>query len=360
MMRVGVMTFHAIANFGAVLQAYALCRALRELGCEAQVIDYQPEYLVGIYRHLGRRPNVILNNAIRRWRFARFRRAFIKTTRRIYRTEDDLRANPPDVDVLVCGSDQVWNLKVLQGRLDAGFFLDFLSDRTRRIAYAPSLGDMPFPGEVQGAVAKLLSRFHAVSIREEVHSDLIHSLTGRKPAHVLDPAFLVEDYSPVIKEPKGAPDRYLAVYPIEYCPEFNHFVRRLRDALDMPAVNIGMGPLPDVDYNCVRLGPSEWLGWMRRASFVCTNSFHGTAFSIIFQRDLACFPFHKRPGLTARIEGLLKQFHLHERLIANTAEISDSDVRLNPVDYRFFLPLLRGAISDSRRYLQNSIFAETD
>jgi hypothetical protein len=354
-LRVGIVTFHAVNNFGAVLQAYALCRAIKELGCHAEVIDYQPGYLVRSYRCLGYRPRSIFNNAVRRWRFDRFRKSFIATSERIYETEEQLRGSLPAVDVLVCGSDQVWNLKILRGRLDAGYFLTFSPSTIRRVAYAASLGDMPFPDERREDISKLLGGFYAISLREEIHSDLIFRWTGRRPDLVLDPCFLIREYDSVTREPGRPPARYLLVYPMEYSAEFTQCVHHLRDVLGLPVVNVGSESLPGADYNYTRLGPSEWLGWMRRASLVCTNSFHGTVFSIIFRRDFACVPYQGRTGLTVRIENLLKSLHLEERLISDSAEVTTSGGRLPPIDYKSVEPFLDRAISCSRGYLEKSI-----
>ena len=358
--RVGILTFHHVPSFGAVLQAYALCRTLKELGCEACVIDYRPEYLVGPHRGLGRRPTSIVNSVIRKWRFRRFRRRLIPTSNYVYRSEHDLRSHPPGLDAYVCGSDQVWNLRILEGRLDAGFFLSFAPDGARRIAYAPSLGDASFSGARREEAATVLSRFDALSAREETGRALIRETTGREAPLVLDPSLLIEDYSEAAKKPPSAPAQYILAYPLEYSPQFLDLVRRVQQRTQLPVVNVGTSRLPGAQRNCTCLGPSEWLGWMRGASFVCTNSFHGTAYSIIFRRNFVFVPLQWCSRLAERTQGLLEQMGLPQRFLADPTVADGVESCLQPVDYATAEPLLRAAIDKSRSYLRNAVFGQRE
>lgn len=182
--RVGILTFHAANSCGAVLQAYALCRTLEELGCSPCVIDYRPTFISSRPTPLRRRPLGIVKKVLRKLRqgelaetlkgrlrsrrYESFRRDFLPTTDRAYWSIEELRADPPDVDVCVCGSDQIWNLNLLGERLDLDptFFLDFAPPGVRRVAYAPSMGGVAFPEDVRGEIAALLQKFSALSGRE--------------------------------------------------------------------------------------------------------------------------------------------------------------------------------------------------
>lgn len=355
--RAGIITFHAVNNFGAVLQAYALCRTLRECGCEACVIDYQPDCIVGPYHRLGYRPMTNLRRIIRNWRFNEFRRASIKTSACRYKTEQQLLGCPPDLDACVCGSDQIWNLKILEGQVDRGYFLGFGSYKQRRVAYAPSFGDGVISGEHRDKVAQLLGKFDALSARENAGRSLIKKLTGRDVPLVLDPSLLIDDYSQVINQQDDAPERYILAYPLEQSEEFTRFLMRVQQLLRLPVVNVGTNPLRGVHLNRTCLGPSEWLGWVRRASFVCTNSFHGTAFSIAFQRDFACSPHQQRPTLNDRILDLLEKIGLSERFVSDATTLNSRSPSLRPVDYSTSGPLLRAAISQSLDYLRTAVCA---
>jgi hypothetical protein len=377
-MRVGILTFHAADSCGAVLQTYALCRTLEEFGCSPRVIDYRPAFISMPPKPLRQRPLEILEkvlrklrhrqlgtalkSVLRRRRFARFRRDFLPTTDRVYWNIEELRADPPDVDVCVCGSDQIWNLKPFGERLDldSSFFLDFAPPGVRRVAYAPSIGGVAFPEDLHDKIAILLNKFSALSGRENDVCALMKQLTGREAPTVLDPSLLIADYSAAIRKPKRPPKRYIAAYPLDYSQPFVECVQRAKTLLHLPVVNIGSRHLPGADINRNCLGPSEWLGWMRDASFVCTNSFHGTAYSLIFRRNFIAFSFLLRPVSNARIQGILEQVGLSKRFLIDAAQMTERSPCIQPVDYGPVEPLLQAAVSKSRNYLRDAVFADCD
>ncbi len=355
-MRVGILTFHAVDNFGAVLQTYALCQTLKSLKCEPCVIDYHQEFLARNSKRLGYRPLTIARNALRKWRYRRFRKMFIPTTDRIYRSREELLANPPDVDVCVCGSDQIWNVGLLGGRLDTSFFLDFVPEGVRRVAYAPSMGGDVFPDVLHGEIARLLNGFDAIAVREKELCAIIKQMTGRDAPVVLDPSLLIEDYSAVIRKPRRSPGQCIVVYPMEYSRPFEEFVKKVQTLLKLPVVNIGKRSLSIADFNLNCLGPREWLGWMQTASFVCTNSFHGTAYAIIFKRNCAVFPHQKIPPQNARMKNLLEQVGLTDRFVANLSQLNNDSRCFQSIDYGAVVQLLQVAVLKSRNYLKDAIF----
>ncbi|MFZ1933034.1 MAG: polysaccharide pyruvyl transferase family protein [Thermoguttaceae bacterium] len=377
-LRVGVLTFHCSNSCGAVLQAYAMCKTIEELGCSPCVIDYRPKFLSASPPPRSQRPLGILEKVWRKWhnrqfaeawnnvvrdrRFERFRREFLPTTKRTYWNIEELRADPPGVDVCVCGSDQIWNLNLFGERLglDPTFFLDFVPPAVRRVAYAPSLGGVAFPQDVRDEVAVLLKKFSALSGRENDVGALVKQLTGRDAPTVLDPSLLIDDYSAVIRKPKWPPRRYILAYPLDYSQPFVECVRRAKELLNLPVVNIGRDRLPGADVNRCSLGPSEWLGWMRDASFVCTNSFHGTAYSLLFRRNFVAFSFLRRPANNVRMQGILEQVGLSERFLADAAPLAEGGLCRRAVDYSKVVPLLQAAISRSRQYLKNALYATPD
>lgn len=355
-MRVGVLTFHCAENFGAVLQAYALCQALRHLGCDPCVIDYRPEYLLRPYAGIGRRPWVVARNVLRKWRYYRFRRNFIPTTRRIYWNAEDLRTYPPEVDVCICGSDQIWNKDITGGELDPAFLLDFLPSGVKRIAYAPSIGGSVVPEHHNGFVATRLDRFNALSAREPDAEKLMHHLTGRNITNVLDPTFLTSEYSAITSRHNKPRRGFIVAYSVQDSAHFPLLIRVLKQQFDLPVVNIGTFPVSSADYNYNHLGPSEWLGWLKSATFVFTNSFHGTAFSIHFQRNFLCFSHHASSGQNLRLTHLLSQLGLSSRYIENPKNLIKDHLSMKDINYEQISPLLCVLAENSRDFLKNSIF----
>ena len=143
-MKVSLITFHFATSYGAVLQAYALCRVLTQAGHEVEIADYRPETMTNRPdwrrdRFYGFHP-AHFEWWLTRRRFARFRTTFLPLSRKIYRTYAELQADPPDAEVYICGSDQIWNPQLTNGSLDPAYFLEYAPAGRRRIAYAASMG----------------------------------------------------------------------------------------------------------------------------------------------------------------------------------------------------------------------------
>ena len=349
--RVAVITFHHVLNYGAVLQSYALCRVLRDMGVEVRLINYRPETLWGWLRGFGRRPSSILWSLVRRYRYARFGREWLPLTDRVWRTAEALRREPPEADAYICGSDQIWNCRILRG-LDESYFLGFVPEGSRRVAYAGSFGAMPVPAVHRDRAGELFRRFDRLSAREHFAVDEIASLCGREAVRVLDPSLLLSaaDYATVAREPrKSGP--YVAVYAMERTEAFERFAERLSRLLGLPAVSVyGWRE------GSRTAGPREWLGWMRKAAFICTNSFHGTAFSLIHRKPFAVLRLKRAPQ--NRLDDLLEPLGLAHRMVASPDELSVHSAVLNPIDYAAVTPHLDAAVARSRAYLQEAVFSD--
>lgn len=355
-MKVGIVTFHCVPNIGAVLQAYALCRTLNNLGFDAKLVNYRPEYIFGRRNRLGRRPWRIYQNLISNRKFDIFRKKYMPVTERIYYSPERLCSALPDADVYVCGSDQIWNLKILKGKADPVYFLDIVPDGKKRVAYAPSFGDLSgVPSELRSHICRLLKRFDSISVRENTGQKILKDLTGKNFPVVLDPTFLIKDYYDVTVKPKKAPENYIAVYYLERSEEFKKLVSYARRKIKLPVVNISPTALPEADYNYFSWGPDEWLGWMKYSSFICTNSFHGTAFSLIFRKNFLSFSHQARPGLNIRIENLLENIGLSERFVQTINDIDNNDVIDFAIDYQAVGAKLDSCVNRSITYLKSAL-----
>lgn len=319
MSRVGILTFHQADNYGAVLQAYGLAKTIEGLGHGVVVIDYRPE---AARRHYGRRPplrhpvSLVATYQLRR-RFSQFRERCLPLSE-VYLTEGDLRRRPPDVDYVVCGSDQIWNVSSFRG-FDPAFFCSFVEgDTPVRVSYAASFGnarqsDLDANRE---RIRELLGRFEHLSVRDARSQDIVQGVAGRSSAHVLDPC-LLGDFEAIMqgRARKGA---YIVAYFRSHDRTTTAAVRRLSQALGLPVVsierNIGVGAV-------VRPDPCGWLSLMRHASFVCTNSFHGLCFSMINRTQFIVLP---NPGRMSRIEDVLATAGLQHRLVSDAEAIEEA------------------------------------
>ena len=340
MAKVDILTFHSANNAGAVLQAYGLVQALRNLGHRPTVVDYRPAAARRYYQPAGwrrpfaflRHPAGYLRKQAMRLAFDRFRQECLPLSR-AYDSWEDLRESPPPADYAICGSDQVWNihLATMVGGFDPAYFLDYPEESgLRRVSYAATFGNADDLGTYRQRIGDLLSRFAAISVRDRKSQQMVRALSGRNAAQVLDPCFLA-DFEP-ITPPPVVREPYAFLFCFDVTPLTLAAVRILRERLGVAVVSAAM---PDMDgVTACRFGPLEWLSLVRHAQFVCTNSFHGTCFSIIHRKPFAVLP---NRGKMSRIEDLLETAGLSGRIAADpdTVEaILNRSIDYGPVSAR--------------------------
>ena len=294
MMKAGVLTFHNSLNCGAVLQAYALQTILQRLGVKVYVLDFlrkrdnvkcfSAESLSALYHSLRR----LVLERIRIGKYARFRRRVLNLTRTI-RASDQM---PTEFDVFLVGSDQVWN--PVNNERNMHFFLDFVPCGKKRIAYAASCGAKSFPTDYEDQMKPLLGKFNAISVREQEAIPMLERLTGLSPSLVCDPSLLLdaEDYLRIASARRQVKEPYVCVYVIGQHGKALAIARNIADRIGVRRIVIlgnrrAEWRLPDVgrEKNVYMYGPSEFLRYVSDAEFVVTNSFHGTAFSLVFNKE---------------------------------------------------------------------------
>ena len=216
-MRAGLITFHFAHHYGAQLQAYATMRAVQALGAECQIIDYRLPHTVGTNRVFksGRSVRDLASNGHTALHYPAFQRRFqrfedfvareMALTPRQYSSARELAAEPPDCDVFLAGSDQIWNPYIFQDKqFDPAFLLAFAGEK-RRIAYAPSLGVPELPADKAGQLKAFLEPFSALSVREKRGQALLRQAAGREARVVLDPTLLLtgEEWGKLAVPPQG-------------------------------------------------------------------------------------------------------------------------------------------------------------
>ncbi|HFD32820.1 MAG TPA: polysaccharide pyruvyl transferase family protein [Gammaproteobacteria bacterium] len=334
MKRVGVLTFHFADNYGAVMQAYGLITCLRSLKLDAHIINYHPDYVEGggsfrfpcskndiranfviSYQKIIKIRNRLIADGGLREKFNEFRKNHLYISDPNYKTIESLRVSPPLLDVYIAGSDQIWNPSEQYG-VDPAYFLDFGSPFVRRISYAASFGRDVLAKDSQKKIGELLRRFDAISIRECSGVDIIKNISNLSAKWLPDPTFLVDDYQQIIKKPKEV-ERYMMSYVLRSGKGVSEIQTYLAKRMKLKII---------VPYNPMKRwkgvgetiypGPEEWLGYMRYADFVVTNSFHGTVFSVLFNKPFITIGLTgKKGGLNERAKSLLERLGLEERLL---------------------------------------------
>lgn len=322
-MRVGVVTFHFVNNFGGVLQAYALRRTLEEkCECEAELIDYRNWFIclcdkvrllpiTTDIREFFSGLQTMRDRIARCNRFEQFTRDNNKLSR-TYRNHWQLSHTPPGDDKFVCGSDQIWNPYITMG-VSASYYLCFEHNSENKIAYAPSFGSDEISVAFEGRMGKYLKDISRLSVRERSGQKIIKRVAGRDSERLIDPTFLLEqeEWAKLGRNPLNHSKPYILLYIMQRDTDIYDYVRRLKSKTGMKVVEIsryGFNP-GFIDETLVDVGPSEFLGLFRDAAFVCTNSYHGLAYSIIFEKE---FFLMRCKRFRARINNLLDLLQLND------------------------------------------------
>lgn len=307
-MKIGVMTFHWATNYGAVLQSYALVKCLKEMGYEAEDINYLPRETMLKLRffdlYLRRFANIKRSSI-----FKKFRKNVLTVSKKTYGSNRTLHGITNEYDAIITGSDQIWNksfLMTAEKKPTPSYFLDFVPENVLRISYAASFGSNELSEEVKKYGLPELRKFHAVSVRENNAVGLLGA-EGIPAKAVCDPTLLLEpaSYAEIIK-PLDENDR------VEL---FNFMLRTGRDSTDktnqymVDSLFAGKKSLGEAI-----IPVEDWLWKLKNSDFVVTDSFHCVVFSIIFHKPFLAIN-DKNCAMNARIRTLTERLGLAHRVL---------------------------------------------
>ena len=374
--RCGILTINvSLMNYGNRLQNYALQQILVKLGCSPYTIDYTPTYPEVSYKSstsLSMKKNCrekvygIINLIKRRIFFFRNRIAnhkkmigyeeFIRTkivwTKRHYSVDTNL-SELEKFDYMIVGSDQVWN-PFWEGTQPI-YFMDFMSVN-KRIAYAASFGVSYIPEEVEESYKKHLEAIPSISCREEQGCDIVENLTGKRPLQVLDPVFLLgkDEWETIEVKPKYFREKrpYILVYFLGDLTEKNVLlIKRLRILYRCSVFYLDQKD----KFSSIFASPTEFLYLVHHAAIVCTDSFHGCAFSIVFNRPFVCFQrslnFGKAQDMSSRLTSLFRLFQ------CDRYDTVLSDLEMGYMDYTVINEIIRKEKEKSIHFLENAMNA---
>lgn len=328
-MKTGLVTFFHIHHYGAVLQACATQRAVEAMGSSCELLNYYVNQNNALFRPVTGLGAAAADThtalhyrqlKTRYERFEAFSQAHLHLTGRRFEDLEDLRRNCPPYDVYLSGSDQIWNPKIFpNGRFDPVYFSAFTGGR--KIAYAPSFGTPYIPEEMQGELRDYLAQFSHIAVRERQGQRIVREITGRDVPEVLDPTLLLrrEEWGALAAPPAFSGRGYILCYCISAPGALTPYIERLAAATGLPVVQLcGVRRKVHPAARCVLdAGPAEFLGLFRNASYVCTNSFHGTVFSVQFQKPFftAVAPAEMDAPERSRTFSLLQTLGLTERIV---------------------------------------------
>lgn len=296
MRKIGQLTFHGSHNYGSVLQAYALSKKLQMLGYETELINLRPQSQKEAYkiirdsdRGVHKMFRYFIYPALKKRfnNYERFINEVLPISEKEYTSTEEMKDEEFDYDVYICGGDQIWN-PVCQD-FETAYYLQFLDkeNKAKKISYSPSLGKTEFSEETLQKIRSWVQRFDSISVRELQGAAIIQKLTEKKVHIVCDPVLLLErdEWEKLAVKPK-----YRKPYILVYFLENNHGSRELTEYLrkitgyDVVIFNEYIRDFVRPYHKAYSASPEDFVGLFMNADLVYTNSFHGTAFSTIFER----------------------------------------------------------------------------
>ncbi len=373
-MKLGILTYHFAINYGAVLQVFALQETFKKLQIESQIINYVPDFHEKLYDIIEIKKSILLNKKTKPLKtilkylfyilfhekdyknkvskFKHFSKINLSLTNKITNYYE-LKDFNQEFTHIVCGSDQIWNPE-LSNNFDDSYFCKFCDSNIVKISYAASIGDINLLKNdiLKINFLKLLNNFNHVSVRESNLSDFIINNSNTKSIVTLDPTLLLDqkEYCRIAIKSRIIKENYLLIYQLNINPKLAEIAKIVAKKFNLKIVTL-MGNLfqNSIHTNLLKsIGPSEFVSLFRDASYIVTNSFHGTAFSIIFQKN---FNIVLNDNRNDRMLNLLNNLNLENRIFYS----GKGDYYTNSLDYTEPFKLLDKIKLQSLNYLKNSL-----
>ncbi len=349
-----IITCHDVYNAGASLQAHALRAFIEQQGVRALTIDYKPDYLsrhfllwgcfsdkydkpiIRTLYNLVKLPGRIVRRLSRRKKqYDLFSSKWLKLSTKRYSTLKQLTQNPPKADVYFTGSDQVWNTLFPNGK-DPAFYLSFVPEGSIRASYAASFATETVSPDCRDNVKEWLQNLDFISVRESSGLNILRELGINGGSQVLDPVFLLsKEKWEAIEDTFHANAPYILLYDFDNSEGVKTFAINKAKLNGWKIYSI----LPCKYADCVfeDCGPAMLPTLIHHASFIISNSFHATAFSLIYEKDFVVF--NRNESINTRMQDLLS--------------LIGEDAMQETRDYTTIRPKLQTALNHSIQYISN-------
>ena len=353
--KVGIITRHAIANYGSVLQTYATQKSFEKLGYDSEIINYIRKDEQGkniAYANLKSNRNKKWNkNIVTRTLyiamqapnyeysykcFQKFRKELLNETQMFYESIDELKQNLPNDDIYCTGSDQVWTSMGLY-QYDETYFLKFVPEGIPCITYASSFGREEINTELDKNLKELLKNYKKILVREDSAVKIIKEKGYKNVEQVLDPTLLLnkEEWNNVASKKKKR-KKYILIYQLQKNKLFDNYAKKLAKKLNLQLIRISpstSGFLKSGKFVYMP-NPKEFLNYFKEAELIITDSFHGTVFSLIFEkRFIDILP----PKTGTRIKSILHLTGLEDRILKEYSDFTLADKEINYIPVREIL-----------------------
>lgn len=344
--KVGILTFHRARNIGTCLQAFALQKFLEEQGTEVNIVDYRPQYIedsFGVFlkdRYREAKRNIkslvvfwfktILRfpfTVVREYKFKKFREKYFNMSEKFFCNEAEMQSAELDYTHYFFGSDQIWNPELTEG-IDSVFFGSF-AKKAKKISYAASLGANILSDKEKEKLTNLVMQLDEVGVREISAKEMLEKECEKDISLNIDPTLLIEkDVWNKMAERRLYQGKYIFVYALEINEELIKIVRNLAETKNLKVIFCDLkNRYGKNGISRFATDPAEFLSLIRYADYVVTNSFHGTVFSIVFEKQFLSVPHMTR---STRVKDLLGLLEIPERVVYKFDECIDID---SVIDY---------------------------
>ncbi|WP_300703387.1 polysaccharide pyruvyl transferase family protein [Bacteroides sp.] len=371
MENIGIITIHRIFNYGSVFQAYALQKVCEDLGYRTEIIDYRYPNVQHQNNKFATIGDFQSNEPI--WIKYLFVKALLRQHRGInnfvyryqhlspmtYNSPEELKKNPPQYDVYITGSDQLWNPRHCNG--DPAFLLHFAPEDAMKISYAASVGVGSIPLELHTLYKELLDRYKHISVRESSGINVIHDITGMEVNAVLDPTLLLnkDEWNKIATPKRLIKKKYILCYYLNYTFDAFPYVDNLTDHMQKQTgyeiVHVARPPHKLVYcHTKYRVGasPEEFLALVRDAEMILTTSFHGTAFALNYGKPLLTVVQDKNASDSRQVS-LMHKLNLDTQILSVKDAFPDKSLLFYNVDEeQIRLEILR---KESKQFLINAL-----
>lgn len=344
-MKIAVITRHAIINYGSLLQTIATQKIINKLGHECQIIDYieKEENYKNVEKTLLKNKKNWSSNPIKKilylmlrqpasvyagQKFEKMRKEYLKLTH-LYETREELINDLPRADAYLTGSDQVWG-PMSNGNLNGIYFLDFVKSN-KKLAFSASFGRTEYSKENIVKIKKWVTDYNHIAVRENSAVDLLKSM-GIDAEQVLDPTLMIssDEWKKLIN--KDINKKYILVYQLHNDKNLNQYAKEVSKRTGLPILRVS-----PYFFHCSRGGKlvlapklGKFLSLIKNATYMITDSFHGTAFAINFNTQfIEILPNNKT---NSRNQSILQLTKLDDRIVR---DFTDFTILNHKIDFSY-------------------------
>lgn len=383
MEKAGLCVRYDCNNFGSMLQILATQKAIEQMGWSYEIILYDKKtplfFITNITRifnpyfmkgkitgfkkiqKLKKYPGLQKGYQIRKKCISKYRKEYIGPYSRVYKGYSNLVKGAADFDAIIVGSDQLWTPAGIKSKF---YNLLFVPDQIRKIAFATSFGVGNIPNSQKKLTAKYLNRIDHISVRETRGAEIIKELTGRDVTVALDPTLLFtgDEWLNIFPEKRVIEEPYILAYFLGGNEEHRDAVDKLSKKTNLKVVTI---PFMDMfaerdlsfgDEKLFNVGPIDFLNLIRGAEYICTDSFHGSVFSILYHKQFITFNrtnSNDKQTRNSRIDSLFGLLGLQKRRFKQGVDLNN--IIDDPIAYEMVDQKLEELRKETYKFLDKAL-----